>query len=264
MNRKQVFRSIMILLGGFVVAYNLTIALHEFGHTVTVLIGGGQVQQFVLNPFSWSWNLGKNIPDIRFTAWGGVTFGLAFTLIPLIFLRFSRSASLKLMIKLLAASGLLINGIYLLAGVLFRFGDGGELAQLGVGSAWIMALGTLYLLLSLRIWSDLQFHLNLDASTPLRHRAGIMLAGIGPYMLAIFIFNLVFNPGQMAIWGGFAAAGIALAGVISLAGHTHARLRANTETSTEKTAGSPIPLLAAGGLIILAEFLVFGTPMNPF
>lgn len=256
-------RSMLVLLGGFALAYNLTIALHELGHATTVLIGGGAVQQFVLNPFSWSWNLGQNIPDIRFTAWGGVTFGLAFTLFPLVFLHWIRSNTGRFLLKLLAACGLLINGIYLLAGVMGGFGDGGELARLGVAKGWVIMLGAAYLAASFVPWSNLQSHLGLDARTSYPARLRVMLGGITPYMLAILVYNAVFNPGQMAIWGGFAVAGMALAGLFALIGHGYSRLRPDNEAEG-RTIASPGVLMIAGTLVILTEFLVFGIPKHPF
>jgi len=41
----RIILHILLLLGGFAIAYNITIAFHEFGHAVAVIIDGGQIQE---------------------------------------------------------------------------------------------------------------------------------------------------------------------------------------------------------------------------
>ncbi len=54
-------RPMLLFLGGFIIAYNLTIAFHELGHAIMYPIAGEQMIEFVLNPFSWSWAAGERL-----------------------------------------------------------------------------------------------------------------------------------------------------------------------------------------------------------
>ena len=153
MNRTRSFHSILLLFGAFTIAFNLAVAFHELGHATAVLIDGGRIQEFVLNPFSWSWNLGRGVRDILFTAWGGVTIGLGYTVMPLFFIRLVKNNGMKLVIKLLAGLGFLIDGIYLIIGVLYNVGDGAELISLGVSPVLLLVMGSVCVLFALIIWS---------------------------------------------------------------------------------------------------------------
>jgi hypothetical protein len=62
--------SILLVFGSFCIGYNIAIAFHELGHAFAMMLDGGQIQEFVLNPFSWSWNLGQDLNNPLFTAWG--------------------------------------------------------------------------------------------------------------------------------------------------------------------------------------------------
>jgi len=256
--------SILLLLGAFTVAFNLAVAFPELGHTTAVLIDGGQIQEFVLNPFSWSWNLGQGVRNIEFTAWGGVTIGLFYTILPLFFIRLVKSNELKLVFKLLAGCGFLINGIYLLIGVLFSVGDGAELRSLGVSLVLLLVIGTIYVLFALIIWSEAQRHLGFAQPVSLPRRLLVMITGVSPYMAAIIVYNYLFNPEQLLLWSGFALTGVAVAVFFSMTGHLWDRYAGRAAQQVEVSKLSCFAILFIGAFVILAEFLIFGTHHHPF
>ena len=254
--------SIVLFMGAFTIAYNLAIGLHETGHVLAYLLAGEEMVEFVLNPFSWSWATGRQFNV--FVLWGGVTFGQLFALVPYLWARKSGSPLFLFLAKTLAASSLLINGIYLCLGALLNFGDGGSLVHMGLSPFIPVVSGSVYMLASLFFWTDLQPHLGLGASTPLKIRCMVITGGIGPYMALIFIYNLRHNPGQLAIWGGLAGAGIAAAVGIAIAGRLFSG-KTGSGSSAEVAAGrNACPVLVSGLLIIIAEFIIFGMPANPF
>ena len=252
----------LLFLGGFIIAYNLTIAFHELGHAIMYPIAGEQMIEFVLNPFSWSWAAGERLSVT--VLWGGVTLGLFLALIPMILTYPIRSALFRFLSKMLAACAFLINGIYLAMGAVFGFGDGGDLVYTGADSAFIVLLGILYILISLLFWSDLQFYLGMDKKTFLYQRVFIVTGGIFPYMTVIFLYNLIHNPKQMTMWGGLAGAGILAALLISVSGHLWSRLARKTHVPEDLSRHYALHVLIAGLMVITAEFVVFGTPPNPF
>jgi len=264
MNRTRTFHVILLLFGAFAIDFNLAVAFHELGHTTAVLIDGGQIQEFVLNPFSWSWNLGRNVQDILFTAWGGVTIGLGYTVIPLFFIRLVKNNGMKLVIKLLAGLGFLINGIYLIFGVIYNVGDGAELASLGVNPNLLSAMGSVYVLFALIIWSEAQRNLGIDPQESLSRRLWVMIAGVAPYMAMIVLYNYLFNSGQLILWSGYAVTGVALACLFALCGHLWAKHVYSGAHHVEVSGLNGFIMSLIGILVILMEFLIFGTPKHPF
>jgi hypothetical protein len=254
----------MQLSGAFIITFNLAVAFHELGHATAVLIDGGQIQEFVLNPFSWSWNLGHGIRDILFTAWGGVTIGLAYTLIPLFFVRLVKHNGPKLVIKLLAGLGFLINGIYLVIGIILNVGDGAELTSYGVSPVLLLVMGIVFIFIALIIWAEAQRNLGIDPQERCSRRLLVLMLGIAPYMAMIVLYNYMFNSEQLLLWGGFAATGVAAAGLFALCGHLWAKQIYSNAHQVELSRMNGFIMMAMGILVILAEFLVFGTPKHPF
>jgi hypothetical protein len=264
MNRTRTFPSILLLFGAIAIDFNLVVAFHELGHATAVLINGGQIQEFVLNPFSWSWNLGHGVRDTLFTAWGGVTIGLGYTVVPLFFARLVKNNGMKLVIKFLAGLGFLINGIYLIIGVLYKVGDGAELTSFGVSPVLLLVIGSVFVLFALIICSEAQGNLGIDPQEAFSRRLLVMITGIAPYMAMIVLYNYLYNSEQLLLWGGFAAIGVAIAGLFALYGHLWAKWLNHSTHHIEVSGLNGSIMLLMGILVILAEFLIFGTPQHPF
>ncbi len=264
--KSTIFLPSLLLMGGFGIAYNLAIALHEFGHVIAYLIDGATVTEYVLNPFSWSWAEGRGFSNRIFALWGGVLFGQLMALLPLLLTMLIKNQLFDLQARLLAATAFLVNGIYLTAGAALNFGDGGVLQQLGVNGAWIYLVGIVYLVIAFFLWAGLQGQLGLDKKSSCKSRLIVIMAGIAPYMVLIFLFNLVFNSRQLLMWGGLAAVGIFSAIPIALLGHLLARRvsERSVTNGAQLFRTDAIVLLSLALAIVLMQFLVFGNPPNPF
>jgi len=116
-----------------------------------------------------------------------VTFGVLFALSPVLLTYKIRTNAFVFLCKLLASCVLMINGIYLLAGTLLNFGDGGELVLLSMNPSIIILMGIIYLLISMVIWSNLHNYLGLNDRTPIVRRILIITGGFAPYMALIFL-----------------------------------------------------------------------------
>jgi len=263
---RRVYKSVLFLFGCFTVGYNVSIALHEAGHAFAVLLDGGTVMDFYLNPFSWSWNLGESINNPLFTAWGGVTFGLFFALIPLIFSAWIKNYIFRIIVLVVAGCTFLINGLYLVTGVIIHTGDGGELVQYGVLPVWIILLGSIYLLISLFLWIKIQNSIGIHHTSSLWGRLFILFCGIFPYLCFILIYNLVFNQSQILIWVSFVAVGVVFMVFMAIFGNLFYGLKIFNNRSVR------IPILSRsvwisillGVSIILCELIIFGIRENPF
>ena len=257
-------QKILLLLGSFAIVYNFAIAFHELGHVIAYLIDGGEVSEFVLNPFSWSWAEARNLNNRIFTLWGGVTFGQILAIIPLVCIIKIKSTLFVFLAKLLAACAFLINGLYLSAGTILNFGDGGTLVHLGVNSSLAMIIGIVYLLISFLLWSDLQRHIGMNSQTTFINRIKIVTGGITPYMIVIIIYNLLHNSLQIVMWGGLAIFGILATFLIAFLGNLWDRYVIKNKASRIISLSYAWILVTVGLLVILAEFIIFGMPANPF
>jgi len=264
--KQDYFWQILLLFGSFCIGFNISIAFHELGHAFAVILDGGTIQEFVLNPFSWSWNLGENVNNPIFTAWGGITFGLLFAIIPAIFIIWVKSLSFRVPILATAGCAFLINGIYLLMGILFNIGDGGELIHYGVSPVVIFLLGCIYFLTAIFIWIIIQPLLGINSSTLFIKRLLILISGISPYLLMIFLYNLSFNKRQLLLWSSFALVGIITVFIFSVAGHFWSKFDIKlNKAHHEKAAHRPVIIVNIIALsIIIGELLLFGMRDNPF
>jgi len=259
-NNKLIQRTVLFI-GSFAIAYNIAIAFHELGHVVAYLIVDEPIIEFVLNPFSWSWSTGNNFNI--FVLWGGVTFGQFFALLPLLLIFKIKSTLFVFLSKLLAACAFLVNGIYLSLGAIWDFGDGGSLVYLGINTSIIIIIGSIYFLISFLLWSDLQYHLGLNKQTSLINRMTIIVGSIAPYMILIIIYNLVHNSDQIIMWTGLAVFGILTAFLIAFFGNLWTRMFKYQPTKIVSLNDS-WKIFSFGLLIVIAEFIIFGTPPNPF
>ena len=264
-NKAQV-HTILFLFGSFCIGYNIAIAFHELGHAFAMILDGGGIQEYYLNPFSWSWNLGQNLNNLLFTAWGGVTFGLLFALLPAISLIWIKSNFLRIPILVLAGSAFLINGIYLLMGVFLNIGDGGELMHYGVSSAFILFLGLVYFIIALFLWILIQQLLGLHSQVTFTKRLIILCCGITPYLLMIFVYNFLFNHEQLLLWSSYAVLGTVTCLLFSISGHFWVKLYSRFHALTfQNSSYKPVALVnLIAVVIIFGELILFGIKDNPF
>jgi hypothetical protein len=255
-----------MLLGAFCVGYNMAIAFHELGHALAMVLDGVTIRAFHLNPFSWSWTFPESLNHPLFTALGGVTFGVVFAAIPALAAIRIQTPAFRIPAVVTAAVALAVDGIYLVAGTFFRIGDGGELLQYGVSRELILALGGLYVAISLLLFAFVQSMLGIGKNTPITTRALIMFGGIVPYLAVIFLYNLLLNQREILLWISFVSAGIFLILLWVWAGHVLAkRLQCQGAVSGAGVSWTPvITTLLSGMAIVVGELMFFGIKENPF
>ncbi|UCC40260.1 MAG: hypothetical protein JSV96_02045, partial [Candidatus Aminicenantes bacterium] len=145
-------------------------------------------------------------------------------------------------------------------------GDGGELIQYGVSSFFILILGIVYFLIALFLWAIVQQLLGITSKVLFYKRLVVLCCGITPYLLMIFLYNLLFNNEQILIWSSFALIGIVTCFVFSIAGHFWAKLYSRFYESYYYDAGyKPVAIVNIIGIfIIMGELVIFGIRENPF
>ncbi len=265
-SEKDVKWSILLLFGCFCIGFNAAIAFHELGHAFAMVLDGVHIKEFFLNPFSWSWTFPESLNNPLFTALGGVSFGLLFAILPSIGTIWIRSAYFRIPAFMTAGFAFSINGIYLVTGVFFKVGDGGELIQYGVSHILILSLGSLYLIVALFLLAAIQPLLGINKNISLVKRFLIIGAGIIPYLLMIFLYNLLLNKKETLLWFSFVLAGVLLILLVSVVGYFWARMHKGFyEINRSKVGWGPVIMaLILGFVIIVGELIIFGNKENPF
>lgn len=265
-SKKDLKWSILLLFGCFCIGFNATIAFHELGHAFAMVLDGVHIKEFFLNPFSWSWTFPESLNNPLFTAFGGVSFGLLFAILPFIGTIWIRSAYFRIPAFITAAFACAINGIYLVAGTFFKVGDGGELIQYGVSQILILSLGSLYLIAALILLAVIQPLLGINKNISIVKRFLIFGTGIIPYLLMIFLYNLLLNKKEILLWFSFVLAGVLLILLLSIVGYFWARMHKELcEINRSKVGWGPVIMaLILGFVIIIGELIIFGVKENPF
>ena len=265
-SEKDLKWSILLLFGCFCIGFNATIAFHELGHAFAMVVDGVHIKEFFLNPFSWSWTFPESLNNSLFTAFGGVTFGLLFAILPSVGTIWIRSAYFRIPAFITATFALSINGIYLIVGTFFRVGDGGELIQYGVPRILVLSLGSIYLIAALLLFAMIQPLVGINKNISIAKRIHIFGAGIFPYLLMMFLYNLLLNKKEIFLWLSFVIAGGLLILLLSIVGYYLSRMHKGIcEINRSQVGWGPVIIsLIVGFVIIIGELIIFGVKENPF
>lgn len=135
-------RHILTLLAGYAVGIHVAVMLHELGHAFGALVSGGRVTGVHMGaPLPFGYVLPR-ASDSFLYVWGGVGFGLLFTLGPLAIARFFSAGSTGRFVALTAtALGLAHNAFYLVVGAVVPFGDAEDMIRLGAPRGVLLLLG---------------------------------------------------------------------------------------------------------------------------
>ena len=253
-------KTILALLGQFALAYNVSMALHELGHAVGLVLSGGQVAHITLNPFCWCWTWYATNPRPIVTAWSGVVVGVLFALLPCIALATFGRRTPRLFV-LLGIVALAANGIYLLDGVLSNVGDGADIVDLGAPRLLPITVGAI-LVLAAALWFILvQPKIGIPSSASFPRRTALLCGGIGTYLVLMMLYVAVYHSQELSCFACFAGAGVALLIAMSVAATLADKyLSGRWEGSSVEAVSWPyaIGYFSAGTVIVIAEIAVFG------
>lgn len=138
-------------------------AVHELGHVLAVLTSGGEVQQVVLYPLTFSrTDLAKN-PYPLLTAAGGPVFGVFF---PLVLYGIIKLAKLPgdYLFRFFAGFCLVVNGAYIAFGSGTGYVDSAELLRHGATRWMLVIFGLITIPAGIYLWHGLGPHFGLGKS----------------------------------------------------------------------------------------------------
>ena len=116
-------------------------AVHETGHVVAAVLGGGTVQKVVIHPASISRTDVFSDPNPLVTVWAGPVLG---TVLPLLIwlVMWTIGSRRSYLARFFAGFCLIANGAYIGVGSFDRIGDAGKMLQHGspVWTLWLFGL----------------------------------------------------------------------------------------------------------------------------
>jgi len=191
-NFTQAVKTSLLILGLFSFGYNASMVLHELGHALATWLSGGSVVWIEINPLSWSYMLegtDSQYPIVSTVAGMVMDCGLSLILATVFWK--SRSV-ISPLIYMTAVISWVSNGLYYIIDVILEEGgDPSSLVELGVHKGLIVSIGFILVILGLffgkLILSRMMGGFGIVA------RILILMGGIYPYLLAMYIYQLV-NP----------------------------------------------------------------------
>lgn len=250
----------LTLLGAFAFGYNAAMILHELGHALTLWTTGGTVTGFSLHPFSWSYTFYGAPPAYPLlTAWGGVLFGSAVALLLLSLIRpWQNTWTIPLALTALCA--LVVNGLYLTVDSLFLpGGDATVIVRHGTPWLLVLATGIALTLVGLVVGLLLLPRIGLTADDTLVSRITVLEAGVGPYLIAMLVYQVFWGRGELTLWATYVIAGLLILAALALGSWSiekrwKPRFRFPPVTPSWSTA---LACLAAGAIVLVAEMMTF-------
>lgn len=190
------------LLGSFVFAYNVAIAVHELGHVLGAWIDGRKIQALVIDPLGPSYVVMTSGPSPLLTILSGlagppIAAGAGILLAVLI-----PSALARVPLITLGAVGMGHTGVYLLVGLALRQGDAAALVSREIPAAAIASVGTVCVLLGISMGAS-ALHAAGVMCRPLGKQVIVLALGLLPYPLALSIRNFAADSTQAFLWTSF-------------------------------------------------------------
>lgn len=203
MNDSSPIKKGFLLLGSFIIAFQAAKFSHELCHIAAAYFTGGYVGGISIHPFSWSYAYVSSPNQIVLT----VTGALGASLLGLIIFIFSyRSTKAWLMPVMLIGPVIFFEngGYYLIDTVMKSGGDACSLIRHGIPSVVIYAFAMILIIAGIISVTLLTKKTGL-LTGKFKDRLIIFGIGIGSYILASLIWNLIFNRQEIALWSTYAA-----------------------------------------------------------
>jgi len=263
----ETIRSGLLILGSFAFAYNASLALHECGHAVAMMLTGAGVERITLHPFSWSYAYAASVPTVpngeAIATWAGPLGGAAIGIVLLLVVWRWRSTSLFPLL-LLGAICLLHNGFYLITDtVLAGGGDATDLIQLGTPTWFVVLTGALLAIAGMACAVAIIPFMGLRSSASCMQWVATLSLGFVPYLVAMLLFHVVTGSTDVERWIIKLGAGIAAVPLFAVATWALARHRTPPRHAAPPSWTLSLVALAGGVTVVMAELVAFSRPLAP-
>ena len=255
-SRRDILRLALFVGGAFAIAYSTSTLLHELGHASAAWATGGEVGEIVIHPFSWSWVVLEVAPEKQaYVTWAGAGLSAVAGLGILFTAWIIRSTWIGVAL-MIPPTTFTIDGLYLPVDALLRAGgDGTSLVALGTPLWLVIALGA-GLIAAGAVAACMvmpRFGLTTDATLP--HRLDVLFAGIGPYLVAMLAYHVLFNRDELLLWTVWVGCAALLIAALAAGSRVWARRWPRWQMAPA-TIGWPHALVASGAGVALVTWLL--------
>jgi hypothetical protein len=257
------------LFAAALLAHNLSIAAHEFGHALGTWLGGGEVIEFVVNPLTTSHvfagpAFAKEYGYALHTL-GGVVFGTAIGVLCLLAASWLRRGTLCwTVLHFTGTISLLINGAYLALGSVRPFGDAWSMVnELNTPRVILFLVGLPILVGFMCVFPQFLRGLGLRGDDPFARWLLITEIGLVGYSLAFAIGQMLWarqwNSTAASELGLHVAATAVFAVPITAFAYWIARRRpdANEPPTSAPTWRRAATFLILAALLLATELMLF-------
>lgn len=198
----------LLFFGSFIIAYNVSAALHELCHVAVACFDGNFTTGISIHPFSWSYASFDSPNSILTTAAGALGASLIGFII---FICSYRSTKQWLMPVMLTGPIIfLYNGGYWLIDIVMKIGgDASRLIEYGISSFIIYATALILIIAGVISFTLLIKKMEM-LTGKFKDRLITLTVGIGTYIAAMLTWHLLFNREEIGIWSTCAASGSVL------------------------------------------------------
>lgn len=192
-------RRVLTILAGFVLAIHVAVLFHELGHAMGYWVAGGRVTGIVmLAPLPAGYVRGYAMSTWQMV-YGGVVFGTAVTVLPLLLARWiARNSVAWFWLMMWAACCLAHNGLYLFVGGIAPFGDAEGMVNRGAPRWALMLLGLPLLAGFVELLGRALGKVGMKRNESVRRWMGISLLGLLPLPL-LTVLPVLFSAGQRSM-----------------------------------------------------------------
>lgn len=194
-------RRVLTILAGFVLAIHVAVLFHELGHAMGYWVAGGRVTGIVmLAPLPAGYVRGYAMSTWQ-VVYGGVVFGTAVTVVPLLLVRWAaRNSVARFWLMMWAACCLAHNGLYLFVGGIAPFGDAEGMIKGGAPRWGLMLAGLPLLAGFVELLARALQEVGMSRSDSTDRWSGISLAGLLPLPL-LTVLPVLLSAGQRNMHG---------------------------------------------------------------
>ncbi|MBN2379983.1 hypothetical protein JXM67_09310 [candidate division WOR-3 bacterium] len=193
-DRNRILKAVLLFFLAYMFGALFHDIIHEFGHAITIWVQGGTITGFYFHPFDSSYNFSSAVGNHMFLYAGGAFIGLPLTII---FMGIALRYRSPLMFPLITAGvyGFISTGVWMIKAVTTPgiATDYTYMIGLGFPAFVFPIIGVIYIAFGMLARIFFLPLVGIDYETRYGARFTVYLAGIIPWFIIHWVYNMVFH-----------------------------------------------------------------------